>query len=424
MNRGMQYNSGLLREIINFHKTPLHITCEKVIQKNCQNLMALFQKYYPPTSFFYSYKANSVPAILKIIHNEGFGAEVASNFELDLALRLKNLSDKIIFTGANKGIEGIRKAVDSGIRLINIDSYDDLILVKKIAEEKQKKIRIGLRIKSLYDKGAHFGFSFNVKELLRIVNIIKNCKWFELNALHCHQGSNIRKIAPYLKAIKNIARLAYAIKKTTGIEIESLDLGGGFAINTVRNISLSERILAKYLNYPIRIKENLRIEDFASRISFCLKNEFGRFGLRLPKLLLEPGRSIVSDTQDLFLSVISIKGNTVVVDGGLFNISLPLLMEKHSVGILQKEMSKGTKYYSIRGNLCTPHDIFFDKIRLPRLETGDVLIIKDSGAYFDSLSSNFSFPRPAVVMIHLDNTFELIRRRENFEDMINRDKIE
>jgi len=418
-----QISLNLLKEIINFHKTPVYIVSKRIIQENCRNFSVSFRRYYPNASFFYSYKTNSIPAILKIIHEEGFGAEVVSPFELDLALRLLKDPDRIIFNGPDKGAEGIRKAIDLGIRLINIDSLDELITVSKIAEEKKRRVRIGLRIRPLHNKGAHFGFSFNFRELLFLLNKISDCSWLELDALHCHLGSNIKKPLFYLEAIRKNARLLKIVKKETGIEIESLDLGGGFGIDAVKNTNFCERILNKYCNYQIKVKENVKIEHFASGISSCLKNEFGKYKLKLPALLLEPGRAIIGNAQDLFLSVISIKGNRIVVDGGLFNMALPLLAEQHSAKILGKEDSKATKRYRIEGNLCAPEDILYNNVILPQPETGDVLIVKDTGAYFNSFASNFSFPRPPNVMINEDNSFELIRRRESFEDMVGRDKI-
>jgi diaminopimelate decarboxylase len=424
-NMNLQNNSELIKEIIKQHKTPLHIVYEEKLRANCQNFIFAFQKGYPNASFFYSYKTNSIPAILRIVHSEGFGAEVVSMFELDLALRLGVQPEHIIFNGPNKGADEIRKAIELDIKLINVDSLDELMLIRKLAEEAKKKVRIGLRVRSLYVPRAHFGFAFNFKELLPAFRLIKDSRYIDLCALHLHQGTNIRSVSPYIRVIKETAKMLFRLKNTLGMEIEFLDLGGGLGVSAIKQMNLFDKIFYRYFfPYPHIFNGKVCLEDFTHSISSCLKNEFRKFNLKLPVLLFEPGRAITATAQDLFLSVINIKGKTAIVNGGLFSLTLPLTGEFHRVKIIDKETSETQGCYRICGNLCTDLDILFYRVKLPQLEVRDVLMIMDTGAYFNSLSSNFSFSRPTVVMVDKKNQFELIRRRETFEDMIGRDKME
>lgn len=414
----------MIKEIIKQYKTPLHIVYEEKLRENCKNFKYAFQKGYPNSSFFYSYKTNSVPAILRIVHSEGFGAEVVSMFELDLALRLGIQPNLIILNGPDKGADEIRKAIELDIKLINVDSLDELRLVRGLAEEAKKKVRIGLRIRSLYLPHSHFGLALDFNRLLSAFRLIKDSRHIDLHTLHLHQGSNITSVSPYIRIIKDTAKMLFRLKKTLGMEIECLDLGGGFGISAIKKMNLTDRIFYKRLfHYPHIFSRGARLEDFAYPICSCLKNEFRKFNLKLPALILEPGRAVTATAQDLFLSVIKIKDKTAIVNAGLFNFAVPLTGEFHRVKIIDKETSVTPRSYKICGNLCTELDILFHKIKLPQLEVGDILMIMDTGAYFSSYASNFSFPRPAIVMIDKENQFELIRRREVFEDMIGTDKM-
>lgn len=410
--------NSTISKIIEQYKTPLHIVDRNKIQSNCQGFTRAFRDNYVCVDLFYSYKTNSTPAILETIHDEGFGAEVVSGFELELALRLGLKPERIIFNGPAKTEFEIEKAIDLGVKLINLDSPDELAIVEDLAGKIRKKVPVGLRIRSSYDKTAHFGFPPYFNELSPFLKRIKASKYLYLKALHLHQGTDIRKVAPYLTAIKNSARLLHAIKKTFGMEIEFLDLGGGLGITTARHINYLERILRMFFPYEPKIKDVIRLGYFASKILLCLKGEFRKFGLKLPRLFLEPGRAIIADAQDLFLSVVRIKGKTVIVNGGALSFASPLRSELHDVNILDKECAPRREYYKVCGNLCASSDIFFDHARLPHLKRGDIMIIKGTGAYFNSLSSNFSFPLPAVVMLEDGIRGRLIRRREGFEDMV------
>jgi len=407
-----------INKIIEQYKTPLHIVDRNKIQGNCRGFMRAFQGNYVCVDFFYSYKTNSAPAILEVIHDEGFGAEVVSGFELELALRLGVKPERIIFNGPAKTAFEIEKAIDLGIKLINLDSPDELTIVSDLADKIRKKVSLGLRIRSAYDKTAHFGFPSYFNELTPFLERIKASKYLDLKALHLHQGTDIRKVTPYLKAVKRAARLLYAIKKTFGTEIEFLDLGGGLGIATARHVNYLERILRMVSPYEPRIKDVIQLGYFSSKICTSLNDEFRKFGLKLPRLFLEPGRAIIADAQDLFLSVVRIKGKTVIVNGGALSFALPLRSELHDVDVLGKECLPRREYYKVCGNLCASSDIFFDHARLPSIEKGDIMIIKGTGAYFNSLSSNFSFPLPAVVMLEDGIRGKLIRRREGFEDMV------
>jgi len=410
--------NSAISKIIEQYKTPLHIVDKNKIQTNCRDLMRAFRENYVCADFFYSYKTNSAPAILEVIHEEGFGAEIVSGFELELALNLGVKPEKIIFNGPAKTEPEIEKAIGLGIKLINFDSPEELALISDLAVKMKKKASVGLRIRSSCDKKAHFGLPPYFEELTPLLKRIKANRYLDLKALHLHQGTHIRKVAPYLAAIKDVARLSHAIKKTFGMEIESLDLGGGFGVATVRGLSYAEIILRMLFPYEPKIKDVVRPGDFASGICTRLNDDFRKLGLKLPGLFLEPGRAVISDAQDLFLSVIRIKGKTAIINGGALSIARPLMSEFHEVDILGKESVPRTECYRVCGNLSSVSDVFFEHARLPPLEEGDIMIIKGTGAYFNSLSSNFSFPLPAVVMLENGIRGELIRRREGFEDMV------
>ena len=213
------------------------------------------------------------------------------------------------------------------------------------------------------------------------------------------------------------------------IDVELINIGGGFGISTVKRLDIRDIALYKLFDLPPSEPSKNQcppIEVFGKRITEYLLNSCTRYGINEPFLLLEPGRAISSYAQILLLSVIDIKtrGNGekfALTDGGQ-NIAYPLSYEYHKCFVANRANAEFKDRYSVAGPLCSPGDLLYRNWKFPRLNEGDMLAIMDAGAYFTSFSYNFSFSKPAVVLVSNGN-HELARQHESFEHMTALDLI-
>jgi len=410
--------------------TPLYVVDENRVRSNYHRFMDAFNRFYHEVEIFYSYKTNCIPAILKTLHKEGCGAEVVSPYEFWLAHQLETDPSRIIYNGVNKSKEDLKTAIQQGVGLINADSPDEIRRLKAASDELGMHVNVGVRIYPEIGWKSQFGFQKNGDNIISIFEEIVESDFLEPCCLHIHFGTSIRETGPHRDVIKKITSLMKDLKEKINLELKYLDMGGGFGIPTVKTLSLSEIAFYKIFNIPPKgpkISSCPSIETFGEIITGDLISEFERYGLKKPRLILEPGRVITGDTQILLVTVGEIKKrnngvNFAITDGGMQNIAFPLSYEYHKC-LLGNRCSAGIKdRYHVTGPLCSPEDLLYRNWRLPELKAGDILAIMDAGAYFTSFSNNFSYPRPAVVSTK-DGSHRIIRERENFMHMTGLDMI-
>jgi diaminopimelate decarboxylase len=220
----------------------------------------------------------------------------------------------------------------------------------------------------------------------------------------------------------------FGAARSAGFPVEVLDVGGGFASRTTRELTGRELLLYQGLGrFPAGIadEECGRVEDFAGAISGAVQKIFP--SSELPELVCEPGRSIASSSQFLLLTVHHVKKRPgiptwLMTDGGLGTVTLPTFYEYHEVLLADDVTRPRTETVTIIGPVCFATDIVYRRIRMPRIAPGEVIAIMDSGAYFTALESSFGFSRPAIVSVGGDDV-RLVRRAETFADMIGRDHL-
>ncbi|MFC1645688.1 diaminopimelate decarboxylase family protein [Candidatus Omnitrophota bacterium] len=404
--------------------TPLHVVNQSKLIANFSNFYNSFKTYDKEVEIYYSYKTNPVPGVLNILHQQGAGAEVISSFELWLAFKQGVSPDKIIYNGPYKSDESLRMAIDKQIKLINIDSFDEIEKISTIAKELGKVPQVGIRVCSDVGWVNQFGFKIKTGEAFQAYKKCVTHKHLKLCGIHVHLGTCLKDPLIYTVAIDTVLKFINEIKDKLGIEIEYLDLGGGFAVPTVKHLGESETRFCRWGGYglpPPKLKDCPSIEAFAKNIVGHIDDRCKQFNLKKPILLLEPGRAITSSTQILLIKVSSIKRKhertkVIIADGGT-NIAFPVTWEYHEIFLANRMSQKREEFYSISGPICTPADKIYSCKLLPRIQKGDILAIMDAGAYFIPFSNNFSFPRPAII-----NTFQgkhyLLRQRETFEDIV------
>ena len=392
-------------DILKVCQTPFYLySQEKIIQK------VEMTKKILGNNIYFSVKSNSNQAVLKLMQSLGIGADVVSIGELKRSLAAGFSTDKIIFEGVGKSKEDLLYAIQKDIRLINTESLEEIKLLEKIANEKNKKINVGLRLNPNIDgdtinkistgkKTDKFGIE--IDDIDNIINLIKNCSSLNLIGISCHIGSQISKISAYKNTFIEMKKAADKFVDA-GIKIKHIDLGGGF------HVKYNEK------------DPNFRIEDVKKELDFCFDGSDY-------ELSFEPGRFLIAEAGILITTIINIKQNGginyLIVDAGMNTLIRPAMYNSyHKIESINNK-SKIQVSYAVAGPICESSDIFLKNIELPKQTIGDILVIRDVGAYGKVMSSNYNTRLlPSEVLVNKD-LFGIIYSPKKIEKNIEEDII-
>jgi len=399
--------------------TPLYVLDEKTIRERCRSYKTSFRAGYPNTDFIYASKALCAAAVLKVISDEGFGFDIVSGGELYTALKSRCNPRRIFFHGNNKSQEELREALDAPVGRIVVDSLSELNELDKLTKAGGHRADVLLRVNPgieahthEYIKTGHIDSKFGIakSEILKAVKLIEKMKNVNFRGLHAHIGSQILKVEPFVEEIEVLVNLAAEIYKETKIEVEEINIGGGLGITYVD-------------------EEPPSINSFAEALSQALKKKVAECKVPEPKLILEPGRSIIGNAGVTLYTVGRIKDvqgirKYIVVDGGMGDNPRPMLYEARYDAIIgNKAQDKRKEKVTIAGRYCESGDVLIKDILLQKPEVSDILVVFSTGAYNYSMASNYNrVARPAMVLV-ANGDASLIVKRESYEDMVKNDVI-
>jgi diaminopimelate decarboxylase len=407
-------------ELVARFGSPLLVVNKRRLMTDACELIEAFRVAPEGSRILYSYKTNCVPGILKCLHEANIGAEVISPYELWLADRLGVPGDMIVYNGVDKSDESVETAVRMGVLSINIDQFEEISRISSVAARLGKKANVGVRL--ALSPRSQFGLDVENGEALHACRtIISLSEHLSLRCLHVHLTSNAKDASTHrifaMKALSFLRRL----KDATGLSVPYLDLGGGFGVPTTRNISGLEYVLYRafgMLPKPPRLSDWQPVSQYMHDLVTSVRDACARLGLDMPRLLIEPGRLVTSRAEFLLASVRAIKDRTrgpsfAITDAGRLSVAFPCDFEYHEPFLAQRANAAPDIPYDVMGRVCTSSDWMFRNRLLPRLQPGDVLAVMDAGAYFSSYSSNFAFPRPAIVIVD-DGKGTVVRSAETF----------
>ena len=410
-------------DLVNKFGTPLYVMDEGLIRERCRIYKNAMDNNYGGNGLvLYASKALCTMAICKIAEQEGLGLDVVSGGELFTALKAGFPMDKVYFHGNNKMMEELELAIESNIRRIVVDNKQELYNINEIAQRKGKIVNISFRIKPGIDAHTHdfvqtgqidskFGVALENGEALEIVSIASKLSNVNVVGVHCHIGSQIFDLAPFELAAKIMLNFIAEIKEKLGIEIEELNLGGGFGI--------------KY----IPEHDPVEYEHYIESVSKIVKSTCEDKRIKLPFIVMEPGRSIVASSGITLYSVGGVKDiknvrKYVSVDGGMAdNPRYALYQSQYDAVLANRPNASKTETVTIAGKCCESGDILIKDIVMPDIEVGDILAVLATGAYNYSMSSNYNrIPRPPVVLVK-DGKSRTIVKREDYNDIVRNDII-
>lgn len=383
--------------------TPLYVYDLESIRTMLLAYEEAFKAYDPIVA--YAVKANPNLSILKEVAKLGGGADIVSGGELDRALRAGIPPDRIVFAGVGKSAEEMAEALAANIFIFNVESIPELELLNATAKREGKTARIAVRVNPDVDPRTHAyistgkkesKFGLDIKAAMETYKRAQKLEAIEPIGIHCHIGSQITKIEPFVKAAEKIVRVIRDIREL-GIDLRVLDLGGGLGITYNEEKPPEPAEMAK------------AIAPFLDAAG-C-------------RLILEPGRSLVGESGTLLTRVMYVKETPihryVIVDAAMNDLMRPALYDAyHPIRHVGSTEGRPETTCEIVGPICETGDFIAKGRVMPLPKAGDLLAVGSAGAYGMAMASNYNVrPRAAEVLTD-GETHRLIRRRETREDML------
>lgn len=400
--------------------TPLYVIDEGLVRDNCR----LFKNYFSlkgiETEVIYASKAFLNLSICKIIEEEGLSIDVVSGGELYTTLKANFPKDKIYMHGNNKSVDELTMAVDNGIGRIIVDNRLEFEMLQNICNKLKKKIDVILRVNPGIEAHTHeyiqtskndskFGESIFTDDIYSLINLMNNSSYVNLKGFHCHIGSQIFEEDSFYFTIDVMFDFLKKAKDRCDFITEELNLGGGFGI------------------YYSHDDEPINLKICLSNMVELIKRKTEILQLDKPKIMIEPGRSIIANAGTTLYKVGGIKKTFsgkkyIFIDGGMTdNPRTALYGAVYSGYVANKMNHKAEESSTIAGKCCESGDIVIKNIKLPYVERDDLIAVFSTGAYNFSMASNYNkHLKPAVVFVK-EGSAKLTVKRESYEDLIKND---
>lgn len=419
----LSLNSLDLVELAKLSDRPLYILNEIAIRKNIRAYQSSLSTYYPGKSeIFYASKAFLNLGMCYLLNQEGIGLDVCSEGELFIAQNADFPSAKIIFHGNNKSQVELEKAIQANIQCIMVDNACELEDILKISQTKATTTNVMFRINPVVEVDTHayiatgvkdskFGLEIDDPATAAVIETAFKSSFLHFKGIHFHLGSQVFDFVTYKQAIKKI--VAYIkFLNDKGIEVEALNIGGG-------------------LGTPYTVMDSsLTIERFIQELCSQICQEYQLNNLKLPTLMVEPGRSIIAASGCTIYKIGHIKdyGSDVLyaaVNGGMSDNLRPSLYQSEYSAVIGNKMNwQGpTQDYKIVGKCCETGDVLIQRITLAQCQAGDILIMFVTGAYQHALTSNYNkHTLPGILLVD-EGTYEWITKEQTYAQLIQNDVV-
>ena len=401
--------------------TPSYILCEDVIRENCRTYLRAAREHFGEDALpLYASKSLCFTGIYRLVAEEGLGVDCVSGGELYTALRAGFPAERIYFHGNNKTDADLAMALEMGVGTIVADNCDELYALDRIAAEHGKTQRVLLRITPGIDPHTHraistghvdskFGSAIVTGQAMEITQLALSLPRIELAGFHCHVGSQIFDTDPFRDAAHIMLQFIADVKAKTGFLATELNLGGGLGVPYTEN--------DRRVDYAAVIAE----------IGAIVRERAAALSIPTPRIILEPGRSLVAAAGITLYTVGSVKEipgfrNYVSVDGGMPDNPRYALYQSQYTALVANRANENADYVAtLAGRCCESGDLLGEGMKLQRPMRGDMLAVLTTGAYNYAMASNYNrLPRAPIVMVS-GGRARLAVKRETFEDLVRND---
>jgi diaminopimelate decarboxylase len=397
--------------------SPLYVYDEETLRHRCRQYVSGLRSVAPDALAIYASKAFANAAIFRLVAEEGMGLDVVSGGEITLAHRAGFPMERVYFHGNNKQPDEIELAASLGVGRFVVDNFYELKLLDALGRRLQVRVPALIRVGPGVEAHTHeyrktgtldskFGIPIATGQAETAVFQAVRAKGIQLIGLHAHVGSQIFEMAPYLETIQIVLEFAARMRDSYALELREFSPGGGWGISYTDE------------------DDPIEPDEVASTVARAVWKTAAEQGLGTPRIVIEPGRSIVGQAGVALYTVGSIKDipgirRYVSVDGGMADNIRPALYGAAYQPILANRMNEApNQRVTVAGRYCESGDVLVKDAWLPQLRSDDVIALPASGAYNLAMSSNYNMAlRPAVVLVNEGNA-RLIRRRETYEDLL------
>lgn len=412
---GLAVGGVSLAEIAERFDTPAYVLDEGEVRGRCRT----YREAFPEAEVLYAAKAFLSRALVRWVGEEGLGLDVCSAGELELAVTAGFPPERIVLHGNAKSPRDIGAALRLGVGRIVIDSPSEIArLAAAVGPGGHQKVMV--RVVPGIAAGGHekirtgtddqkFGLSLGDGSAQHAIARVLGQPQLELVGLHCHIGSQIAEVKPYVAAVRRMVGLLARVRHGHGVTLRELDMGGGHAVAYRPGDAALD---------PVALARAIRTELAAG----C-----AAAGLPVPRLVIEPGRAIVGPAGVALYRVLAVKHTGervfVAVDGGMSDNPRPALYGvRYAPRLVGRRSAADTRTATVVGRHCEAGDILAADVPLPSdVRPGDLLAVPVAGAYQLSMASGYNLVgRPPVVSVH-EGTARLLVRRETLDDLRIRD---
>jgi len=414
-----------LAELAEQYPTPFYLFSQKQLRSNYQQFQQAFSRVEGMRTY-YSVKSNFESMILRTLAEDGCGAEISGALDMELAKRAGMDPDKVVFDGPYKPVEDIEAALEWGVHIINIESITEARDINAVAGRMGRKVDVGIRIdpllsKPYYDKVIatyRKKFGFPIDQAADAASEVDKLENLNLVGIMTHIGSQVFHPNRYLTTLEKIFDLLKELK-TRGIDIEEINMGGGYPAQSMRNLRLSRRFrIAKIMEKLGRIDVKASsIDEFGHAISekyLTLKRETGLE----PRLAIEPGRCLVSNAGLVVGRTLVIKNDWLFTDISINNLPENLFFSEWRMVFPGHKPGELGREYNISGPTLATQDVHFFQREVPDLKEGEPIVVLDTGAYSIARANQFTRPRIAGYAVMESGDLQLVRKPETVEDVL------
>lgn len=400
--------------------TPLYVMDVTMMKQKCATFKKVFTHKQFETEVIYASKAFLNLAMCRLVNEMGLSLDVVSGGELYTAKKAGFPPERIYFHGNNKTVEEIIMALTYGVKNIVLDNGFEMEMLNYLCAEMDKSVDVLLRVNPGIEAHTHdyirttgadskFGISIEDAGITDLINQIHDCYYLNLKGFHYHIGSQILDTASYLNSIDVMADFVRDIREQCGFETEVLNMGGGFGV------------------YYSEADTALELQTCLPAILEKAEAAFSQRKLRKPRLIIEPGRSIVANAGTTLYKVGALKDTGgkkyVFVDGGMTDNPRTALYDAVYEAVIANRMNEENsgEIYTVAGKCCESGDIIIKQIELQAPQKNDILAVFTTGAYNYSMASNYNrLRKPAVIFVE-NGRSKVVVKRETYEDIVRND---